>query len=56
MNEIKDHPTLFSWYANDEPFSYFNKYIRNIPLIVHELDPNHSTYQILLLLGETPDY
>ena len=54
VNEFKDHPGLLAWYINDEQPYYFNKYFRNITLSIHELDPNHPTYTVIMPYGEMP--
>ena len=54
MNELKVHPALFAWYVNDEQFSFYHKDIRNMTLTIHELDPNHPSYSVIMPFGEIP--
>ena len=54
VNELKDHPALFAWYVNDERFSFYHKDIRNMTLTIHELDPNHPSYSVIMPFGEMP--
>ena len=46
IKEFKDHPALLSWFINDEIPSIYNKFLRNITLLIHELDPNHPSYTV----------
>ena len=48
INEFKNHPILLSWYINDEAAYYFHKYLRNRTLSIHEIDPNHPSYNYIL--------
>ena len=52
INEFKDHPNLLSWYINDEIPYFFNKYLRNRTLTIHQLDPNHPSFTVLYTPGE----
>ena len=54
VNELKDHSTLLAWYINNEEFSYYHEDIRNVSLTVHELDPNHPTYSVIMGFREMP--
>ena len=47
INELKEHPALFSWYINDEKPPCFNRNLRNRTLAIHELDPNHPTLTVI---------
>lgn len=47
INELKDHPTLISWYISDEKPPCFNRNLRNRTLKIHELDPNHPTLTVI---------
>ena len=53
LNEFKDHPNLLSWYKDDEIPYCFNKFLRNRTLSIHEIDPNHPSFTVLYLPGET---
>ena len=53
INELKDHPALFSWYINDETPACFHKNLRNRTLTIHELDPNHPTYTVTAHINHT---
>ena len=52
INEFKNHPALFAWYINDEIPEKFNKYLRNITLAIHELDPNHPSATVICYVNE----
>ena len=52
INEFKEHPNLLLWYINDEVAYYFNKYLRNRTLTIHEIDPNHPSYTVIFSRGE----
>ena len=54
VNKLKDNPTLFGWFINDEQFAFHHKDIRNITLTIHELDPNHPTFSVIMGYGEMP--
>ena len=55
INKFKDHPSLFSWYINDEIPACFNTDLRNHTLTIRELDPNHPTYSVIIAFNDAID-
>ena len=53
VNEFKEHPNLLAWYINDEIPYFFNKYLRNRTLSIHQIDPNHPSFTVIFTPGET---
>ena len=53
VNEFNDHPNLLAWYIDDEIPYFFNKYLRNRTLSIHQIDQNHPSFTVIFTPGET---